>query len=866
MSEGFQRHWAELAPLLDEALALEPSEREAWLSKLSIDTTLKDLLREALSKADAAHPLLDAVATDSALFADAGHAERWVGKHVAQWEITGFLGQGGMAAVFAVRRRTPPHQLGALKLMQRGLFTESERAQFMREQEILSRLEHPGVARLIDAGLSVDGIPFLVMELVSGRPIDQYCREEQLTLRQRVALLVRVCEVIAYAQRALVVHRDLKPEHLIVLESGAVKVLDFGIAKLVGDTHVTRTYARQGTPRYAAPEQARGEPITTATDVYSLARIATELFADAGDTLSRDLKAVLAHALNPDADARYASAAEFSADLRAWLAGRQTQARPLGRTRLLGRFMLRHWVPVAAVLAVLVSLGVGLVQANREAARADAAAAVARVAEGESRAALERAQSLNAFVIGLFRADIADLPRDEMPTVRQLVDVGLQQARDESSGPPWLRASMLVTLGNILRVRVQWAEAEAAVEEALRLLEPVAQQEAETYVEALLARGLIALGRRDDDLEVQFVAQALAHAKRYLPASRIHFEARRAQALLHYRRADIAAARRALESLDAELRERPELADILAKTATDMAIMYKHSGELVRAERAFATVLEQSLSSGEPTMSVVYSLNNLADAKAMIGDFDASDALLERALASLAGMEDKPLQVRAVIWDVRAENAQRRGDFDTAFALRKISAEHWVAAVGLKSIDEDGFYPLARAQIYADAGQNDLALENMDVALKSLAAFDPPRPVPPRFWELQARLACAEGDIALGNAALRALQPLQGVDPSAAAEAKAQCALAEGDAAASQQALGEGALIKHPEAIGLAADSARRHALRAQLRIQLGDPDGARDDIQTATAQLDAVGVWPSHPLRTRLAELDDELDLSMPH
>ena len=206
-----------------------------------------------------------------------------VGTRMGPYRVLKEIGRGGMGSVYLGERDDEHyHKRVAIKVVKRGMDSTEVLARFRHERQILAGLEHPYIARLIDGGTTPDGRPFFVMEYVEGQPIDVYCREHSLNVEQRLRLFLRVCEAVAYAHRALVVHRDLKPGNIFVAAEGIPKLLDFGVAKLLdpatGDSF-TFTASATGplTPEYASPEQIRGLAITTAADVYSLGTILFEL-------------------------------------------------------------------------------------------------------------------------------------------------------------------------------------------------------------------------------------------------------------------------------------------------------------------------------------------------------------------------------------------------------------------------------------------------------------------------------------------------------------------------------------------------------------------------------------------------------------
>jgi len=321
------------------------------------------------------------------------------------YRIAGLLGRGGMADVYAAERDDGVFaQRVAIKVLRRGLDTADLLARFVRERSILARLEHPAIARLLDGGALADGRPYLVMERVDGQDIHRYAEERALSVEQRLRLLLVACDAVAFAHRNLVVHRDLKPSNVLVSTGGEVKLLDFGIAKLLGaDLGAMQTAheARVLTPAYAAPEQLAGEPTTTLTDVWGLGTLAFELLVGepplagvrgrgsgdlrgpAADPPPRpsaralelrgasaegrrraglvrgDLDVILQKALAVDPARRYPSVEAFADDVRRHLAGRPVHARPDSLAYRAGKFLRRHRASAAAAVLALASVAIG---------------------------------------------------------------------------------------------------------------------------------------------------------------------------------------------------------------------------------------------------------------------------------------------------------------------------------------------------------------------------------------------------------------------------------------------------------------------------------------------------------------------------
>jgi serine/threonine-protein kinase len=266
--------WEALSPLLDAALELPEAERSAWLElQRQTDPALAAALAELLNH----DTRLDA---EGFLTPDVrpGLPEEFTslaGRMFGPWMLERTLGQGGMGTVWLARRADGRFEgQAAVKLLNLALVSATGQERFRREGSVLARLAHPGIARLLDAGVSRAGQPYLVLEYVDGQPIDTYAREHGLSPAALLRLFLQVLAAVGHAHANLVVHRDLKPSNIIVTGDGTVKLLDFGIAKLL-DAESGATLTAEGgralTPLYAAPEQVRGDPLTTATDVYASA-------------------------------------------------------------------------------------------------------------------------------------------------------------------------------------------------------------------------------------------------------------------------------------------------------------------------------------------------------------------------------------------------------------------------------------------------------------------------------------------------------------------------------------------------------------------------------------------------------------------
>jgi serine/threonine protein kinase len=326
------------------------------------------------------------------------------GVKIGPYRILGEAGRGGMGVVYRAVRDDDYRQEVALKLVKRDMESGPLLIRFRQERQALALLNHPNIARLLDGGTTADGRPYLVMEWAAGEPITTYCHARSLSAPARLTLFLRVCEAVSHAHRNLVVHRDLKPSNIVVTDEGEPKLLDFGIAKIftpaseAAPEPATLTLARILTPDYASPEQVRGDPVTTATDIYSLGAVLYEMLAGTrphrlttrtpaeieqvvctGDVprpssaagpgnvskaeLCGDLDNIVLKALEKNPERRYSHVEEFAADIRNHLEGRPVLARPASPWYRASKFARRNRLAVAAAMAAALALTAGLLVA-----------------------------------------------------------------------------------------------------------------------------------------------------------------------------------------------------------------------------------------------------------------------------------------------------------------------------------------------------------------------------------------------------------------------------------------------------------------------------------------------------------------------
>jgi serine/threonine-protein kinase len=467
--------WSRVEELFAQALDIATEQRSAFLAAACDDPGIRAEVATLLLAHDAPGPL------DVAPSLCAGatmHPSLAQGTRVGGWRIGVLIGRGGMGEVYAASRADGAfEQRAALKLLRYEAAGELQR--FHAERRILARLEHPGIARLLDGGVAPDGRPYTVMEYVEGESLVDYCRVRKSSLRERLTLFAQVCTAVAYAHRNLVIHRDLKPANILVDAGGNVKLLDFGIAKLLDSSASTAdadlTIA-PFTPDYAAPEQLVGEAVTTATDVYALGVVLFELLADtvplrtrglpstqalkvlldrsapAPSSIARgnpaspvpatliagDLDAIVAKSLRKEPARRYETVVGLSRDIERHLRNEPVAAREGARLYVAGRLLHRFRWATAATVALVLALGAGLAGTLWQARRAETQA--------------RTSAAVQTFVGDLFRANTSrqdDPVKARMTTARELLDLGAKKIETSMGDAPAAKLGVLKLLGQL---------------------------------------------------------------------------------------------------------------------------------------------------------------------------------------------------------------------------------------------------------------------------------------------------------------------------------------------------------------------------------------------------------------------------------
>jgi serine/threonine protein kinase len=542
--------WQHAKEILDGALEIAPDERVAFLDRACEgDAALRAEVESLLYSFTRAGTFIERPATATAPLVEPEGLSH--GVSLGPYRIVQLIAEGGMGAVYqAVRVDDLYSKVVAVKIGRNCIYGEHALKRFEMERQILAHFDHPSIVKLLDAGTTPDGRPYFIMDFIAGQQLDVWCDQHRLPTRRRLELFLKVCAGVEYAHHNLVVHRDLKPSNILVTEDGEPKLLDFGIAKILEEDPLTgspanaTTTLRMMTPQYASPEQVRGEPVTTATDVYSLGALLYELLTghrpyqlkgrmphEAAEVicqhdpprpstvvrrtqpsdpqtgteavtpesvsatrdgrpsrlrraLAGDLDRIVLKALEKQPGRRYSSVEKFADDIRRHLEGRPVEARGAPWGYRSGKFVRRHKAVVTTTALVAFSLIAGLVATTRERNRADREAAAS--------------QAVNDFLLNDLLAQASssvqarpDIQPDPDLKVRTALDRAAARIAGKFDGQPLVEASIRQTIGDTYLDLGLYSEAQGQVERALELRQRVLGDEHSDTLTSMHRLGLL---------------------------------------------------------------------------------------------------------------------------------------------------------------------------------------------------------------------------------------------------------------------------------------------------------------------------------------------------------------------------------------
>ncbi|HLK22509.1 MAG TPA: serine/threonine-protein kinase [Bryobacteraceae bacterium] len=654
--------WERIQTLFHEALDLPAPEQHPFLVTACRDDATLLAHVEALLAEDASNGSLlerDVAHIASDLLDQPAAGEP---REFGPYKILRELGEGGMGTVYLAERQDLGN-LVAIKILRDAWVSAVRRDRFLTEQRMLAQLNHPSIARLYDANTLADGTPWFVMEYVDGVPLTEYCRERTSSVPERLALLRSVCEAVQYAHQHAVIHRDLKPSNILVKSDGAVRLLDFGIAKQLQDLESddadrTRTSARLMTPAYASPEQMRMEPTGVQTDVYSLGVILRELLGEIPS--GSDLDVLCRSAAHADLGRRYRSVEALIRDIDHFLKNEPLEARPDNITYRLRKFVQRNKSTVTvSALALVAVIGMVVFFTIRLA-----------VARNEALAEAARTQRVQRFMTNLFEGGDKEAgPADSLRVVT-LVDRGAQEARALDSEPE-IQAELYLTLGGIYRKLGKFDQADSLLHSSLDERKRIFGSDSKQVAESLVALGLLRIDQAQWDDAERLVRGGLAMSKRRFPPN--HPAIANATLALGKTLAGRGDYKQAIPILAqvVELRSTPSTAPVdLAAALSELADAHFYAGHYDDSDglnrRAVAIY---TAAYGERHPQVANALINLGSSQFDRGNYAEAERFERKALAIMTAWYGKDHPETASTQTILGRALMFQGHYDEAVAL-----------------------------------------------------------------------------------------------------------------------------------------------------------------------------------------------------
>ncbi len=899
--------WKQIKQIFSEALELEGEKRDPFIREACGNDD--ELINEVLSLLEAHEKpgVLDRSMEEIRLSAISdARIDYMKGEVIGTYRIIKELGHGGMGSVFLAERADGEfEQQVALKLLRDAFANEEQVRRFKSERQILASLNHDHIARLLDGGVTQHGQPFYVMEYVEGTPIDVYCKNNNLGIKERLQLFLDICNAVQYAHSKLVVHRDLKPSNILVTNDGRAKLLDFGIAKVLrkfdADTPLTQPGLLPLTPSYASPEEIRGEDVTTSSDIYQLGLILYELLTgtlpynikgltpseierticevdpippsvavtnsqkhsdETGINSSRadldhlkkklcgDLDTIILKALRKEPDRRYESAEQLGTDIRLYLSERPVIAHPDSRTYRARKYIKRHRWSVATTVAIFLSLIIGISVAMWQAREARSALAT-------SEEALNRAEALHGFLTDLFLPGALDRPADQMPGTEEILELGAKQALDGDFKEPSERLAMLVTLGEIYIQRGWPEEARPLLEAAVKVGEEYKDKWPQDLARALYFQARIASWDGDRQKSEDLYKEAELLVKDLDQHSDLYALIRAGRGYLEYYRGNYNQALSIAEPLYEQLsrHDQPDQ-HLINRILNLLANTYGFLGELERADEYQNRVIENYKKlDGADSRTYAISLTNSINLKYNLGHFNEATNNAREAISIYEKIYDEPTSVLSVTYGALSVTQLLKGEFDKALFTIETASRNF-AQVRNKNFEEWEVSQIYRGMMLANmqhwSEAEELLLNNRDFFNEVHHSM--------LFTSLDGLLAetlCRNGKVDKGKSVLSDLD--QKGDESIMEnpvfrakiyEAWARCHYEAGNFELALPNIVEAIdAMKYP---GRAMERAERRKLKAEIFINLEQPAEAMEELLKAENLYQSINL-EKHPWFTNV-------------
>lgn len=701
----------DLQTLFNQAIELPDDERMEFLDNACADELE---MREELKSLIEIHSGAgrDFLETPALLEAD----RALLGDQVGPYKLLSLVGIGGMADVYRARRTDGVFRNDvALKLVKRSILSEELAQRFHNERLILSNLKHPNIANLLDGGTTSDGTPYFVMDYIEGLDLLDYVEQHSLAIRDKLKLFVKVCAGVAAAHKHLVVHRDLKPSNILVTSDGEPKLLDFGIAKDISGSNLITSLSPM-TPRYASPEQIRGEILGTATDIYSLGVILYELLTGCSpyttDTpvelihqisettpvpmseklravnrkdcraVSGDLDRIVMKALHKDQNRRFFSVQQFADDIQRYLTNKPVIARKDSFWYRSSRFLRRNWAMVAVVCFALITVVTATwLQQVRVIEERDVAESERDIAAGER----DRQRQTKEFLIGLFEVADPRQTRGNSITARELLDRGLKQIDEGLAQQPEFKSELMLTMGVVYRELGLYDEAQALLQDTLTLRRKYPSKDRLGVAESLNELGSLLQLRGQHEESLALHQDALEIYRRELGESHARVgETYLKLGQVRRLRGEFDLAQELFEkSLAVSRQTLGDEHESTGRSYVFLGIIYWEKGDYARSISLMEKGLEiyiKTLGENHPDVSDAYT--KLATSYFKIQDFDRAIVLLEKSLAiRLKVLGSDHYQVAhsyANLANIHTEN----GNYDQAIAYHTTALDILIRLFG----------------------------------------------------------------------------------------------------------------------------------------------------------------------------------------
>lgn len=789
--------WRRIESLYYGALERDGEGRRAYLdAACDGDPELRTEVESLLEAGDDSVQLGAVVADGARLIV--GHVDSGQGppERIGPYRVLEEIGRGGLGTVYLAERDDEHYAMRvAIKLVRRGLDTEDILSRLRQERQILARLDHPNITRLLDGGSTDEGQPYLVMEYVEGETLNVFCDGRRRSLRERLRLALDICAAVGFAHQSLIIHRDIKPSNILVKDDGNVKLLDFGIAKLLDrDTDVEPTVpgCHLLTPEYASPEQLQGLPLTTSTDVYSLGVLLYRLLCGQSPTagggeierpseslrhmpapladevadrrgtrgarlrqeLRGDLDNIVMKALAAEPSQRYGSVAALADDLQRFLENRPVRARPASLRLRWSKFVRRHRLAVVAAALVVSSLLVGMASTLWQARLARQARDVAELQRG-------RAEAARDLLAKLLETSNPNVAKGEELTVLQVLESGtsmLGQLEEE----PELRAFLMHTLGRIYRNRGNYSQALDLHRDALAARRQLFGNSHEQVADSLVAFAEVRIAMAEAEAAEVLLLEALEIRRRlfgdeHLAVAEVLNDL--GVALRYQRRWD--EAKSTLEQA-VDMRRRLVGDDHIetALSLNNLAVVHLKLGEQERTESLLRRVLDiRQRVLGEDHSETLGTLYSLAVVLRLRGDLVGSEEALRKTLTlRRKSLGEEHVDVAASLNSL-ARTVAEQGAIDDAVPLYRQSVAIYQRALGpvnrKAAVVLNNLAEALRADAGDDATRDDAAAAAYVEALAIHRRLPGAHPETARAAEGLGRLRLRAGELAAAETLLR---------------------------------------------------------------------------------------------------------------